>query len=153
MDSDDEAPPAVPEADADGAVEGKDNKAEELAEPEPEEEEEIDEDDLEIVPPIFEQARNLFVNAPVTPAAECDVKWTAPDVEGLRKYLIERMCFNAERVNKNIDKLVKCSASKTQMHLGDFFGVTGTVGQKRKPEPVKKGAKAAKKAGSFGKKR
>ena len=126
----------------------------ERKEPEPEEEdEEIAEDDLEIVPPIYEQARNLFVKAPVQPAAECDLKWTGPDVDGLRKFLIDRMCFNAERVNKNIEKLQKCNSNKTQMHLGDFFGVTGTVGTKRKPEPAKgKGAKAAKK-GSFGKKR
>ena len=120
---------------------------------EPEEEEEIAEDDLEIVPPIYEQARNLFVKAPVQPAAECDLKWTGPDADGLRKFLIDRMCFNAERVNKNIEKLQKCSNNKTQMHLGDFFKATGTVGTKRKPEPTKgKGAKAAKK-GSFGKKR
>lgn len=123
------------------------------AELEPEEEEEIAEDDLEIVPPIFEQARSLFVKAPVTAAAECDLKWTGPDAEGLRKFLIDKMCFNAERVNKNIDKLQKCSTNKTQMHLGDFFKTSGTVGTKRKPEPAKgKGAKAAKK-GSFGKKR
>ena len=123
-------------------------------ESEPEEEEEIAEDDLEIVPPIYEQARSLFVNAPVHPAAECDLKWTAPDADGLRKFLIDRMCFNAERVNKNIEKLKKCSSSKTQMHLGDFFGVTGTVGTKRKPEPTKgKGGTKVAKKGAFGKRR
>ena len=121
-----------------------------------EEEEEIAEDDVEIVPPIFVQARNLFLDAPVTAAAEIELKWTGPDQEGLRKFLIDRMCFNPDRVNKNIDKLQKFSHSKTQLHLGDFFQVkAGSGGVKRKPEPLKgKGAKAAKKGGgAFAKRR
>ena len=69
------------------------------------EDEEIAEDDVEIVPPIFMQARDLFLGAPVTPAAEIDLKWSGPDADGLRKFLVDRMCFNPDRVNKNIENI------------------------------------------------
>ena len=65
------------------------------------------------------------------------------------------MCFNPDRVNKNIEKLKKFSTNKTQLHLGDFFQVKAGSGVKRKPETLKaKGAKAAKKSSNaFAKRR
>jgi flap endonuclease-1 len=52
-----------------------------------EEEEEIDADDLEIIPPQFQQARGLFITADVTPSSMIELKWTEPDIEGLKDYI------------------------------------------------------------------
>ena len=48
-------------------------------------------DDLEVIPPLYVQARRLFVQAEVFQADTIDLKWDAPDVEGLTAFLVGRM--------------------------------------------------------------
>ena len=49
---------------------------------------EIEGVEYETVPPLYQQARVLFTHAHVTPAEEVDLKWVAPDEEGLRAFLV-----------------------------------------------------------------
>jgi flap endonuclease-1 len=126
-----------------------------------EEDDIIDEDDLEIIPPQFQQARVLFVQADVTPHAQCDVKWADPDIEGLTKYLTEKMGFSDVRVKNGIARLQKAQQKKSQQRMDSFFTMLPSsgpsAGAKRKAEEAAskaKGSKAAKGKGKFaGKKR
>lgn len=124
---------------------------------EEEEEEDIDPDDLEIIPPLYIQARSLFLQADVTPAAQVDVKWTEPDIDGLRDYLVNKMGFGADRVQSGIDRLTKAQQKKSQQRMDSFFTMmpssssSSSAGQKRKIDD--KSTKKGTKKGSFGKKR
>ena len=91
--------------------------------------------------------------------ASCEFSWTAPDVEGLTKYLVEEKQFAEDRVVKAIERLQRCKGKNTQNRLEDFFGASTIVPseKKRKEAELKKGklnAKAAPKgkgaAGSKG---
>ncbi|GJP29130.1 hypothetical protein CLOM_g11318 [Closterium sp. NIES-68] len=49
----------------------------------------------------YDQARTLFKEPLVTPSEKVpEIKWTAPDEEGLVKFLVEENGFNLERVTK-----------------------------------------------------
>ena len=121
------------------------------------EEDEIDEDDLEIIPPQFLQARGLFVTADVTPAAQLDIKWGEPSVEELRTYLVEKCGFGSDRVQSGIDRLVKAQQKKSQQRMDSFFtsmpstSSSSALSAKRKAE--EKNKKGPAKKASFGKKR
>ncbi len=98
----------------------------------------------------FDEARALFRNPDVsdTAAAECQFKWAAPDVEGLKAFLVDEKQFNADRVQKAIERLQKCKGKSNQFRMEDFFG-KGTIhssSMKRK-EPEKGKGKAAQKKG------
>jgi len=124
-----------------------------------EEEEENVEDLVEgeyvIIPPIYEEARGLFVRAEVRPAEEIELKWNDPDVAGLTEFLVNKMGFNPDRVNNGIKRLQEAQKKKSQMRMDSFFAPTGTIGQKRKVEEPKKGkgGAAAKKQAGGGKPR
>ena len=119
--------------------------------------------EYEEVPPLYQQARQLFVNAPVYNADDVELKWTAPDEEGLRTFLVEKMGFNLDRVNSGIKRLQEAQQKKSQQRMDSFFTAvqkpasdsSSGVGAKRKVED--KGSKG-KSSGSavkkpFGKKR
>ena len=76
-----------------------------------------EDDKFEIFPPMYQQARGLFVNAPVTLADDLDLKWTEPDEAGLRTFLVEKMGFNLERVNNGIKKVQEAQQKKAQKRL------------------------------------
>ena len=90
----------------------------------------------------FEDARVLFRKPEVvdTTTPECkNIKWNDPDVDGLKAYLVDEKNFNAERVNKAIERLQKCKGKGTQNRLEDFFGkgVIHSSSKKREPEKIK----------------
>ena len=99
------------------------------------------------------QVRKLFDAPDTIPASEIDLKWTAPDEEGLREFLVGQMGFNADRVNNGIKKLTETSAKGTQQRMDSFFTVvqSDSSSKKRKADPAKdKNAKKGK-AGGKGK--
>ncbi|KAJ3029672.1 UNVERIFIED_CONTAM: Elongation of fatty acids protein 2 [Siphonaria sp. JEL0065] len=105
----------------------------------------------------YKEARALFLKPSVTEAAELDVKWEAPDEEGIVKYLVGDKGFNEERVRSAIQKLIKTRTGTTQGRLGDYFkpvekpaGSSSTL--KRKPVGKAGSGPAKKKGGSFMKK-
>jgi flap endonuclease-1 len=71
----------------------------------------------------FEDARELFLHPDVRSAddPECDVKWEAPDIEGLVKFLVEEKHFNEDRVRSGAAKLQKNLKSAQQSRLEGFF--------------------------------
>lgn len=79
---------------------------------------ETDQDDEgELVEPMFKRARELFFNHEVISATEVELKWLPPQEEELRRFLVERMGFNAERVETGIKKLVEAQGKKAQQRL------------------------------------
>jgi len=73
----------------------------------------------------FEDARTLFLEPDVRSAddPECEVKWEAPDVEGLVKFLVEEKHFNEDRVRSGAARLQKNMKSAQQSRLEGFFKV------------------------------
>jgi len=103
----------------------------------------------------YEEARALFLTPEVVDVAEVALKWTEPDVDGLRKYLIEEKQFAEERVKNGISRLQKCKGKASQGRLESFFGQsTSSCSEKalkRKAEEAKGKGKAAAKGGKGGK--
>eukprot|EP01040_Poterioochromonas_malhamensis_P001312 gene1312-1389_t len=142
-------------------TEGKENsEKEEKPEPQPEPEAEIiadDDENYETAPPLFAQARQLFLQCEVDDADSLELKWTEPDEEGLKSFLVDRMGFNAERVANGIKKLKEAQQTKSQKRMDSFFApVSSTLSStgKRKIDEQKKDSNKKPKAGAaFAKKR
>lgn len=117
----------------------------------------LEDENFEVVEPLFAQARKLFVNCDVLPAESVELKWNEPDEAGLTSFLVDRMGFNAERVASGIKKLKEAQQQKAQKRMDSFFTSMGTVQSstgKRKAEEVKgKGGKPDAKKPFFGKKK
>ncbi|KAI0632213.1 PIN domain-like protein [Trametes polyzona] len=80
----------------------------------------------------WEQAKAIFEKPDVTPAAELELEWKSPDIEGLVDFLVKEKGFNEERVRKGGEKLAKFLNAKQQGRLDGFFSV------KPKTSPAKK---------------
>ena len=79
---------------------------------------EVTEDgDYEIIPPVYQQARLLFVQCEVTDATEIDLKWSEPNEQGLKDFLVDRMGFNVERVESGITRLKTAQQQKSQKRM------------------------------------
>jgi len=100
----------------------------------------------------WEEARELFKHPDVTPCAEVDFKWEAPDVDGLVEFLVNEKGFNEDRVRKQADKLKIALHQKQQGRLDGFFTVqpkasgSGSSPAKRKAGDDKKDKEKNKKA-------
>ncbi|KAJ3416826.1 Elongation of fatty acids protein 2 [Chytridiales sp. JEL 0842] len=103
----------------------------------------------------YQQARELFKNPDVHNPDTLDLKWDAPDEEGIIQFLVNEKSFNEERVRSAVKKLEKCRSGTVQGRLADYFKPIpstntkvapkpGAAG-KRKAEPAKSGAKKAQK--------
>lgn len=62
----------------------------------------------------YQDARELFLKPDVIDPEECDLKWDAPDVEGLVKFLVQEKGFAEDRVRSGVAKLNKNLKSTTQ---------------------------------------
>lgn len=97
----------------------------------------------------YQEARRLFKEPEVTDPETLDLKWTAPDEDGLVKFLCGDKNFSEERVRNGAKKLCKAKQGTTQGRLDSFFKVlpsnkpagTPLASAKRKSEEQKKGAK------------
>ncbi len=74
-------------------------------------------EDYEIVPPLYMQARSLFIQCEVLPGENVELRWTEPDEEGLRAFLVDRMGFSAERVTSGIKRLKDAQQQKAQKRM------------------------------------
>lgn len=74
----------------------------------------------ELIEPMYLQARKLFHNHEVIDASQIELKWLPPQEEELRKFLVERMGFNPERVENGIKKLVEAQGKKSQQRLDKY---------------------------------
>lgn len=102
----------------------------------------------------YELARQFFRECEsVDPSFE--LKWQAPDFDGLRKFLVEENSFDADRVNRYCDRLRAAKSKTKQQPLSFFFGTPQPVirdadkfnpNQKKSSAVTKAGAKAKAKA-------
>jgi flap endonuclease-1 len=84
----------------------------------PEEEQVLVEDEnFEVVPPLYVQARLLFHQCEVDDGDNIDLKWAEPNEDALKAFLVDRMGFNAERVGNGIKKLKEAQQSKSQKRM------------------------------------
>eukprot|EP00903_Cladosiphon_okamuranus_P016676 g15377.t1 len=112
---------------------------------------EEEEEELDDTPPMYRQARALFLKPEVEPAGEFKLKWTDPDEAGLIKFLVEDKGFNADRVTSGIAKLKSARRNVSQKRMDSFFSVipNPNAGAKKATPKGKAGAKA--KTGAKGK--
>jgi len=87
----------------------------------------------------YEEVRGLFKHPEVADPETFEFKWGEPDVEGLRKFLVEEKAFNEKRVMDAIEKLKKSKSTSVQGRLDGFFTVTK---RKREDEEDSKNKKS-----------
>lgn len=101
--------------------------------------------EYEEIPPLYLQARQLFINCDVTSADSIELRWDPPDEAGLTVFLVERMGFNPDRVSSGIKRLQEAQVKKAQTRMDSFFtsvpaataSATLSAAQKRKAEEGK----------------
>jgi len=116
-------------------------------------------DEEEETIPIYVRARELFNNHEVL--TDVELKWESCQEAELKKFLVEDMGFNAERVAGQIERLKKSikATAKPQMRMDSFFKPKAApnaahLAAKRKSEKeASKSKKKAKKGGGFFKKK
>ncbi|KAF3947676.1 hypothetical protein CMV_026219 [Castanea mollissima] len=70
----------------------------------------------------YQEARRLFKEPLVcTDEEQLEIKWTAPDEEGLVTFLVNENGFNSDRVTKAIEKIKAAKNKSTQGRLESFF--------------------------------
>ncbi|KAK7392145.1 hypothetical protein VNO78_20575 [Psophocarpus tetragonolobus] len=70
----------------------------------------------------YQEARRLFKEPMViTDEKELDIKWSAPDEEGLITFLVNENGFNSDRVTKAIEKIKAAKNKSSQGRLESFF--------------------------------
>ncbi|KAI4301640.1 hypothetical protein L6164_034899 [Bauhinia variegata] len=70
----------------------------------------------------YQQARQLFKEPfVITEEKQLDLKWTAPDEEGLLTFLVNENGFNSDRVTKAIEKIKAAKNKSSQGRLESFF--------------------------------
>ncbi|XP_012088805.1 flap endonuclease 1 [Jatropha curcas] len=106
----------------------------------------------------YQEARRLFKEPLVlTDGEEPEIKWTAPDEEGLIAFLVNENGFNSDRVTKAIEKIKAAKNKSSQGRLESFFKpvANSSVPVKRKetPENTSKQSNAKKSKAGGGKKK
>ncbi|XP_073106808.1 flap endonuclease 1 isoform X2 [Elaeis guineensis] len=81
----------------------------------------------------YQEARHLF-KEPIVSQEFPELKWTAPDEEGLVDFLVKDNGFNHDRVTKAIEKIKAAKNKSSQGRLESFFKpvVSASVPLKRK---------------------
>ena len=94
----------------------------------------------------FDEARKLFKNPDVVDTNGLELKFTAPDEEGVVDFLVKEKQFSEDRVRNALKKLKAAKGKSSQNRLETFFGAatvkSSTVGKRKEPE---KGGKNGKK--------
>jgi flap endonuclease-1 len=76
-----------------------------------------DDENYETIPPMYVQARQLFLQCEVDDGNSVELKWNEPDEKALITFLVDRMGFNAERVSSGIKRLKEAQQSKSQKRM------------------------------------
>ncbi|WKA02578.1 hypothetical protein VitviT2T_020749 [Vitis vinifera] len=83
----------------------------------------------------YQEARRLFKEPQVfSDDEQLDIKWSAPDEEGLITFLVNENGFNSDRVTKAIEKIKTAKNKSSQGRLESFFKpvVSSSIPIKRK---------------------
>ena len=91
----------------------------------------------------FDEARKLFKNPDVVDTNGLELKFTAPDEEGVVDFLVKEKQFSEDRVRNALKKLKAAKGKSSQNRLESFFGAafvkSSTVGKRKEPEKGKGG--------------
>jgi flap endonuclease-1 len=80
----------------------------------------------------FVEIRELFKHPEVADPNTLDIKWNAPDEQGLIEFLVQQKGFSEDRVRRGVEKLNKSRTAAVQDRITSFFKV------EKKDPPVKK---------------
>ena len=69
----------------------------------------------------YESARKLFKKPETTDPESIELKWSAPDYEGLKKFLVEGKNFNEQRIESAIKRIESAKQKSNQGRLDSFF--------------------------------
>ncbi|KAI5056301.1 hypothetical protein GOP47_0028119 [Adiantum capillus-veneris] len=87
----------------------------------------------------YKEARQLFHEPLVTSDQDqIELKWSPPDEEGLRKFLVEENGFNNDRIMKAIEKIKAAKNKSSQGRLDSFFKPTAAAESKATSAPPKR---------------
>jgi flap endonuclease-1 len=99
---------------------------------------------------MYSEARRLFKEPEVTPAADIELKWEKPNEEALIAFMCGEKGFAEDRIRNGAKKLLKGKQGATQGRLDSFFKVlpSPTAGQNKRKAEDKAGANKKLKGGS-----
>lgn len=92
----------------------------------------------------YEVVRELFKNPDASKADDVDLKWEAPDTEGLVEFLVKQKGFSEERVRSGAAKLLKGTKAGLQPRLTDFFKPSAAPASKTGSAVKRKAAESKK---------
>jgi flap endonuclease-1 len=89
----------------------------------------------------YKEARELFKHPDVVNTDGLELKWTAPDEEGIVAFLVGEKQFGEERVRNTLKKLKAAKGKSSQNRLESFFGAvtvkSSTTGKRKEQEKGK----------------
>eukprot|EP00697_Spironema_sp_BW2_P014538 gnl/Spiro4/4984_TR2485_c0_g1_i1.p1 gnl/Spiro4/4984_TR2485_c0_g1~~gnl/Spiro4/4984_TR2485_c0_g1_i1.p1 ORF type:complete len:397 (+),score=74.44 gnl/Spiro4/4984_TR2485_c0_g1_i1:39-1229(+) len=91
---------------------------------------------------LYREAHALFRNPDVLDPNSIELRWTAPDEDGLIQFLVNEKGFNIDRVRTGIAKLRATQGKASQSRLEQFFGPVvrkQPEGGRSKSPPPKRG--------------
>jgi flap endonuclease-1 len=68
-----------------------------------------------------ERVREMFFSPEVTPASEIDLKWGAPDEEGLVKYMCGEQQFDEQKIRAGVKRMAASKKMSSQGRMDSFF--------------------------------
>ncbi|XAR52771.1 Spleen exonuclease [Bertholletia excelsa] len=101
----------------------------------------------------YQEARRLFKEPLVySDDEQLEIKWSAPDEEGLINFLVNENGFNSERITKAIEKIKAAKNKSTQGRLESFFKPVANTSApiKRKDTTEKAGKETSNKKSKVG---
>ena len=96
----------------------------------------------------YKDARELFRKPDVLPGSQVDLKWEAPDEEGLVQFLVREKNFNEDRIRGGTKRLIKARGQSVQGRLDSFFTVkpkviTSEMGKRKQAEAASSSKKSS----------
>jgi flap endonuclease-1 len=96
----------------------------------------------------FQAAREFFKECEAVDTKNIEFTFADPDVEGLEKFLVQKMSFDKTRVDRFIDRLKAAKGKTKQRPLDSFFGMAKVqIKDSDKFDPNKRKGTAKAKAG------
>jgi len=93
----------------------------------------------------YKMARKLFVSPDVTDKKDLPkFVWEMPKEKELTEFLVNKMSFNMDRVNKGIQRLKKCRGKASQKRLDSFFKIMPSTKKNKKKDNKKLSGKKRK---------
>jgi len=96
----------------------------------------------------YQVAREFFRECEAVDTGSITFEWREPDLDGLRRFLIEENSFSKDRVERFLERLTNAKSRTKQCPLDSFFGAPKVViKDNEKFGPTKRKASAKAKAG------